>query len=106
MDHANNTFSVNNRSSPEDKIALFRSLFAGRTDAYPRRYETKDGRSGYTPACANEWAPSVCGKPKVKCHECAVRRLLPVTDDVIRRHLSGRDEKGRPFVVGGRAYLF
>ena len=44
-------------SSPaEIKIALFRSLFRGREDVYPRRFESrKTGKSGYSPACANEW---------------------------------------------------
>jgi hypothetical protein len=39
------------RSSPvEAKIALFRSLFRGRVDVYPRRFESrKTGRSGYAP---------------------------------------------------------
>ena len=31
---------VHNRSSPEVKIALFRSLFRGREDVYPRRFES------------------------------------------------------------------
>ena len=39
-----------------DKIALFRSLFKGREDVYPRRFESKKtGRAGYAPACGNEW---------------------------------------------------
>jgi hypothetical protein len=43
---------VNHLSSPEDKIALFRSLFRGRDDVYPRRFENrKTGKSGYSPAC-------------------------------------------------------
>jgi superfamily II DNA or RNA helicase/very-short-patch-repair endonuclease len=42
----------------------------------------------------------VCEKPRVKCAECPNRRFLPVTDDVIRWHLSGRDPDGQPFVAG------
>jgi hypothetical protein len=46
--------SVNNHSSPEAKIALFRSLFRGRDDVYPRRFESrKTDKCGYSPACAN-----------------------------------------------------
>jgi hypothetical protein len=38
------------------KVALFRSLFRGREDVFPRRWEnTKKGKSGYSPACDNEW---------------------------------------------------
>lgn len=48
--------SVDQTSSSEAKIALFRSLFRGREDVYPRRFESrKTGRAGYAPACANEW---------------------------------------------------
>ena len=47
---------VNHLSSPDAKIALFRSLFRGRQDVYPRRFENrKSGKAGYAPACANEW---------------------------------------------------
>ena len=54
---------------------------------YPRRFESrKTGRSGYAPACANEWVRGVCEKPRIKCAECLNRRFLPITDDVIRWH--------------------
>lgn len=92
---------LDNHSSSEDKIALFRSLFRGRDDVYPRRFESRrTGKSGYQPACANEWVRDVCEKPRVKCPECTHRRFLPVTDDVIRWHLSGQDSGGREFVMG------
>jgi len=65
------THTVNQQSSPEAKIALFRSLFRGRDDVYPRRFESrKTGKSGYQPACANEWARGLCEKPRVKCADC------------------------------------
>ena len=91
-----------NRSSPAaTKIALFRSLFRGREDVYPRRFESrKTGKSGYAPACANEWVRGICEKPRIKCAACPHRRLLPVTDDVINWHHSGRDDSGQPFVAG------
>ncbi len=93
--------SVDRTSSSEAKIALFRSLFRGRDDVYPRRFESrKTGRAGYAPACANEWVRGVCEKPRIKCAECPNRRFLPVTDDVIRWHLSGCDAEGQPFVAG------
>ncbi|MCY2996371.1 MAG: DEAD/DEAH box helicase family protein [Planctomycetota bacterium] len=92
---------VHRQSAPEAKIALFRSLFRGREDVYPRRFESrKSGKSGYQPACANEWVPGTCQKPRVKCADCQHRSFLPVTDDVIRWHLSGRDDIGRDFVMG------
>ena len=47
---------LHNNSPAEVKIGLFRSLFRGREDVYPRRFESrKSGKAGYQPACANEW---------------------------------------------------
>ena len=78
------------RLSTAEKIALFRSLFQGRTDVYPMRWESKTtGKSGYSPACGNEWQAGICQKPRVKCSECEHRLLMPVTDSVIYGHLSG-----------------
>jgi hypothetical protein len=55
-------------SPPEAKIALFRSLFRGRDDVYARRFESRrTGKSGYAPACGNEWVRGVCEKPRIKC---------------------------------------
>jgi len=92
---------VNQRSPAKAKIALFRSLFHGREDVYPRRFESrKTGRAGYAPACAHEWAQGICNKPRIRCSECAQRRFLPVTDEVIRWHLCGQDDNGHDFVMG------
>ena len=77
--------------SPSDKIALFRRLFRGREDVYPKLWESKKtGRKGYTPACANEWVAGLCDKRRVKCGECTNRDLLPLTEQVVRDHLQGR----------------
>jgi superfamily II DNA or RNA helicase/very-short-patch-repair endonuclease len=97
---------VHHRSPPEAKIALFRSLFRGREDVYPRRFESrKTGKAGYQPACANQWARGLCEKPKVKCAACPQRRFLPVTNQVIHCHLAGRDDDGRDFVMGAYPML-
>jgi len=93
--------AVTQSSPAHAKIALFRAIFRGREDVYPRRFESrKTGKSGYTPACAHEWVRGVCEKPRVKCSDCHQRRLLPVTDDVIAWHLSGTAGDGEPFVAG------
>lgn len=77
-------------SSTSEKVALFRRLFAGRDDVFPLRWDNrKNGRGGYAPACGNEWKRGLCGKPQVKCSECAHQAFLPVTDEVIDRHLRG-----------------
>ncbi|MDR2477893.1 MAG: DEAD/DEAH box helicase [Treponema sp.] len=81
---------INNHSPPENKIALFRSLFRGREDVYAKRFESKKtGKSGYQPVCKNEWVTGVCEKPKTSCGNCARRNFEPVTDVVIRNHLTG-----------------
>ena len=91
-------------SSTIEKTALFRRLFAGRTDVFPVRWENSmKGRSGYAPACANEWVKGICGKPQVKCGECPNQAFIPVSDDVIARHLRGngvRDRVNSAFVAG------
>jgi superfamily II DNA or RNA helicase len=82
--------SVTNNSSIEEQVTLFRSLFRGREDAYPVRWEGKYGNSGYSPACANEWKRPLCGKPRTKCGDCENRDLILVTDEIIRDHLIGK----------------
>lgn len=92
---------INKSSSSADKIALFRSLFRGRDDVYPQRFESsKTGKSGYRPACANEWVREVCDKRRGKCSDCPNRRFLPVTDSVIEQHLYGKDATGQDFTAG------
>lgn len=83
------------RLSANEKVALFRRLFRGRTDVYPIRWESKtSGKSGYAPACANEWRAGVCEKPRIKCGDCRHRLLLPLTDTVIYGHLAGKHVAG------------
>jgi superfamily II DNA or RNA helicase len=70
--------------STDEKIALFRKLFRGRSDVYPVRWESKtSGKSGYAPACGNEWRAGICEKPRVKCRECEHRLLMPLSDAVV-----------------------
>ena len=86
---------VTNSSAPGEKISLFRNLFCGREDVFPRRRENaRTGKSGYAPACANEWKPPLCGKPKIKCGACPNQAFLPLTDEVIEGHLRGRHTIG------------
>ena len=63
---------LTNRSPRRDKIALFRSLFLGREDVYPRRWENAGkGTSGYAPVCANEWS-ATCAT-SLACRAAPVR---------------------------------
>ncbi len=87
--------NISKTSSPEEKIALFRNLFQGQVDVYPRLWiSRKTGKKGFSPVCNNEWVDGVCEKPKVKCSECSHRSFSPVTDNVIREHLEGKHTIG------------
>jgi len=77
---------VDQHSTADAKIKLFRSLFRGRDDVYPRRFESrKTGRAGYAPACGNEWIRGICEKPRIKCAECRHQRFLPIRSDPSQR---------------------
>jgi hypothetical protein len=85
---------VTDSLSLDDKINLFRNLFRGREDVYPARWEARTGKSGYSPACANEWKRPLCIKPRIKCSDCENRELIPVTNAVIQEHLTGKHTIG------------
>ncbi|MHA6879371.1 TOTE conflict system archaeo-eukaryotic primase domain-containing protein [Ralstonia pseudosolanacearum] len=93
--------------STNEKVALFRRLFRGRTDVYPIRWESKTtGKSGYAPACANEWRAGVCEKPRIKCGDCSNRLLMPLSDSVIYDHLAGEHTIGvYPLLEDGTCYF-
>jgi len=89
-------------TSNKEKVTLFRSLFHGREDVFPRRwYNPKTGKSGYSPACANEWKYGLCEKKKASagsrrltCSDCPNQAFLPVTNEVIAKHLRGNQIVG------------
>jgi len=77
--------------SPDEKIALFLSLFRCRGDVYPRLWENpKSGKKGYSPVCRNEWLKGVCEKPRVKCSECPHQAFPPLDEGAAREHLTGK----------------
>lgn len=81
--------------STQQKVTLFGRLFRGRTDVFPIRWESKSsGRSGYSPACANEWKAGVCDKPRIKCGDCGNRELIPLSNLVLFDHLVGKHTVG------------
>lgn len=101
VDTLNNVRPDSDTFSPQKKIELFRNLFRGRKDVFPRRFESrKTGKSGYQPVCANEWKRGLCGKPKIRCSECPYCEWVPVSDAVIEKHLRGTDERGHDFIIG------
>jgi len=83
-----------NTLSSHEKVAVFRELFKGRADVFPLRWENKAGKSGYSPACNNEWRPGICEKPRIKCSDCPNQQFLPVIDKVLFDHLAGTHTAG------------
>jgi len=82
-------------TTPAGKIALFRSLFRGREDVYAVRWEGKAGKSGYSPAAAMDWRAINAARPEErKCIARKTRMLLPLTEEVIRKHLTGKHTVG------------
>ena len=76
-------------ADPLEKIGLFRSLFRGRHDVYAKRWENRDGRSGYSPVCLNEWKSNLCRKPAGKCSQCPHQLYERLDEKIIEAHLRG-----------------
>ena len=71
---------VDRRSSPAEKIGLYRALFYGRDDVFASRWQNdRTGKSGWSPAVVGGWVNS---KRPDRAYE-------PLTDAVIERHLAG-----------------
>jgi hypothetical protein len=82
--------------TPVEKVRLFQSLFRGRTDVFPTRFESrKTGKPGYSPACSNKWEPGICAlRTGGKCGECTNQAFIPVANEVVLDHLQGRHVMG------------
>ncbi|MBU4175176.1 MAG: hypothetical protein KKB90_05475 [Actinobacteria bacterium] len=92
---------------PEDP-ALFRSLFRGREDVFARMWKNAKGRTGYSPACGNEWVEGLCRKRgrEVRCADCPNRDFSMLTDEVIVDHLGGRHVVGvYPLLPSGDCFF-
>lgn len=76
--------------STGEKISLLRALFRGREDVFAVRWEFGD-KAGYSPASLRDWT-ALRGLPKSewKKRDKATRQLLPLTDQAIHDHLSGK----------------
>jgi superfamily II DNA or RNA helicase len=78
-----------------EKIALFKSLFRGREDVYAQRWESPDGRSGYSPRTERDWRAYNAAKPEDRKRvDKETRKNLPLTDEAIHGHLTGKQTLG------------
>ena len=80
--------------STVEKISLFRALFRGREDVFAVRWESGE-KAGYSPASIRDWtALRGVSKSEWKKRDKATRQLLPLTDQAIHDHLSGKTTIG------------
>jgi hypothetical protein len=76
--------------SGADKVRIFLSLFKGREDVYPTRWENLEkGRSGYAPDCRNKWVKGLCNIKEIKCGACPNQAFLRADEQAYSRHLRG-----------------
>lgn len=85
--------AVDEASTNEAKLALFRRLFGGRTDVFAMRWESGGGKSGWSPAVRGGYRGGKGGR----------RDYLPLTDEILARHLRGETTLGvYPLLDGDR----
>ena len=86
---------VNEHSTKDVKVGLFRGLFRGREDVYAVRMRFKSGDWGYVPASIRDWKAVLSADAAVrKKVDQKTRKLLSLTDDVLRQHLEGKQTIG------------
>ena len=82
--------NVSNTSDSISKIKLFMSLFKGRDDIYAKKWENKKKtKSGFSPACLNQWPVGLYGMPKTPCSECSNQLYALLDEHVIENHSRG-----------------
>lgn len=78
-----------------EKVALFRSLFRGREDVYAQRWESPDGRVGYSPRTERDWKAYYAAKPEDRKRvDRETKKNIPLDDEAIHKHLSGKHTIG------------
>lgn len=69
-----------------ERLRLFMELFGHRSDFFALRWESREGRVGYSPKCANRFRRGVCDF-SVGCSNCRHRVLEPLNEEYLRKHL-------------------
>jgi superfamily II DNA or RNA helicase len=78
----------------EHTLAIFKSIFKGRTDVFAIRWE-KDGKSGYTPAYILDWDQFKIHRAKGgTLKDFKNKEYAPLTDQRMLNHLSGKEIVG------------
>ena len=77
--------------SSREQLKIFTSVFNGRRDIFAKHYRSKTGRSGYSPACHNEWKDGICLKlSKKPCKNCQSADYIQLLDKHLIDHFHGR----------------
>ena len=78
------TAALDSTAPPEEKLMLLRSLFGARRDVFALRWENaSSGKAGWSPAVKGGWV-----------NKRAKKEYLPLTDDVLARHLRAESTVG------------
>jgi len=90
----------------DEQINLYLSLFRGRTDVFARRWE-KGEKSGYSPAYDFNWTEFLAHKNRGGTMASFENKTaIPLTPDVIKKHLAGRDVVGiYPLLENNTSYF-
>jgi hypothetical protein len=76
--------TITTKSSAEEKVTLFRNLFRGRDDIHAVRWEGRNGKTGYSPACRKVWDNSL------QRYAVEPKEYFALTDQFIHHHLTGK----------------
>src|SRR3989344_835147 len=78
----------------QEKLALYSSLFKGRTDVYARRWEKKE-RSGWSPAYSFDWNEFNTHRARGgTIKDFGNKKLMPLTDETLLNHFLGKETIG------------
>lgn len=82
------------RLDSNQKVAIFMDYFKPRMDVYEKRYfSNKQNKFGWAIACLNEFQNG-CNKGKIinACKNCPIKKLAPLTKEVIFDHFKGKNK--------------
>ena len=103
LTNAEDTIGLTKKSSTQEKLELFLSIFRGRTDVCAKRWRNKPG---YSPYCFNDFKPGICNKPWTKCTECKQSNFAPLDRKQLEKHLLGNEVIGLyPLTINDACYL-
>lgn len=91
---------IHDEKITEVHVRFFYSMFRGRSDVYAKRSgkpNSKTGKAGYYPQCANFWKDGYCPRKQgmsISCQKCDNRQYLSMTGPVLMAHLKGEKEDG------------